>query len=272
MSLKGKTIVLTGASSGIGAEAAQQLAAKGATLCLVARREPELQAVCDAITAKGGQAFIYPCDLSDTSAIDACAARLLEQHARIDILVNNAAHSIRRPIVKSLTRLHDYQRTIQLNYIGAVAFTLALLPRFLEQGQGHVVSVSSLSTQIPIPLFSAYLASKSALESFSRSLQAELGHQGVSTTLVYFPMVRTPMSSRTAIYQYMPMMRVEKAAAWLVKACSKQPARLTRPLGRIGSLMLATTPGPATRLPQPLFRGMDKLLARLKNRPASRKP
>src|SRR5699024_956992 len=119
-----------------------------------------------------------------------------------------------------------------------------------------------LSTQIPIPLFSAYLASKAALESFTRSVQAEFAHQGISTTQVFFPMVRTPMSSRTAIYKYMPMMSVDKAAQWLVKACEKKPARITRPLGRVGSTLLAMAPGPATRLPQPLFRGMDALLAK----------
>lgn len=259
--LAGQTIVLTGASSGIGREAALLMAAKGAHVCLVARREEELKAVQQQIQEQGGRASAYPCDLSNTDAINACAQQILAEHNIIDALVNNAAHSIRRPIASSFERLHDYERTVQLNYLGAVAMSLAFLPRFIEQGYGHLVSVSSLSTQIPIPLFSAYLASKTALESFTRSVQAELGHQGVSTTVVYFPMVRTPMSSRTKIYKYMPMMSVDKAATWLVKACEKKPASVTRPLGRLGSTLLAATPGPATRWPQPLFRGMDKALA-----------
>ncbi|WP_414430386.1 SDR family NAD(P)-dependent oxidoreductase [Alcanivorax sp. IL3] len=178
MKLKGQTIVLTGASSGIGAEAAKIMARRGATVCLVARREEQLREVQELIEADGGCAFIYPCDLSDNVAIDACAARILAEQPRIDALVNNAAHSIRRPIEQSLDRLHDYQRTVQLNYIGAVAMTLKLLPRFLEQGHGHVVNISSLSTQVPIPLFSAYLASKSALESFTRSLAGGNGPPG----------------------------------------------------------------------------------------------
>lgn len=260
-SLQGQTIVLTGASSGIGYEAALQMARKGVHVCLVARRELELHKVKRDIERLGGSASVYPCDISQTEAVAACAEQLLAEHPSIDALVNNAAHSIRRPIAKSLDRLHDYERTMQLNYLGAVGLTLALLPRFLEQGHGHVVSVSSLSTQIPIPLFSAYLASKVALESFTRSLQAELGHQGVSTTVVYFPMVRTPMSSRTAIYKYMPMMPVHKAAGWLVRACEKKPARVARHTGRLGSALLAFAPGPATRWPQPLFRGMDAMLA-----------
>lgn len=261
MKLNQQTIVLTGASSGIGAEAARRLAGKGATVCLVARRREQLEQVQAEIADAGGRAFIYPCDLSDSQAIEACAETLLAEHPRLDCLVNNAAHSIRRPIHQAFDRLHDYQRTMQLNYLGAVAMTLKLLPHFRAQGRGHVVNISSLSTQIPIPLFSAYLASKSALESFTRSLQAEMGHEGISTTVIYFPMVRTPMSSRTNIYKHMPMMSVNKAANWIVEGCEKRPARITRPLGRLGSLMLATAPGPVTRLPQPLFRNMDKFLA-----------
>ncbi|MGB2248480.1 MAG: SDR family NAD(P)-dependent oxidoreductase [Alcanivorax sediminis] len=267
MKLNGQTIVLTGASSGIGAEAAVLMAKRGARLCLVARREEQLREVQQRVEAEGASAAIYPCDLSDNNAIEACASQILAEHPQIDALVNNAAHSIRRPIEQSLDRLHDYQRTMQLNYMGAVAMTLKLLPRFLEQGHGHVVNISSLSTQIPIPLFSAYLASKSALESFTRSLQAEMGHQGITTTVVYFPMVRTPMSSKTKIYKYMPMMHVQKAAGWIVEACEKRPARISRPLGNLGSMLLAAAPGPITKLPQPLFRGMDQLLAsRLKKK------
>ena len=175
------------------------MARRGARLCLVARREEQLREVQQRVEEEGAYCAIYPCDLSSSEAIEACADQILREQQDIHALVNNAAHSIRRPIEQSLDRLHDFQRTVQLNYIGAVAMTLKLLPRFLEQGHGHVVNISSLSTQIPIPLFSAYLASKSALESFTRSLQAEMGHQGITTTVVYFPMVRTPMSSRTAI-------------------------------------------------------------------------
>jgi len=267
MKLKGQTIVLTGASSGIGAEAARIMARKGATLCLVARREEQLREVQQSIQEQGGTAFIYPCDLSDNVAIDACAARILDEHNRIDALVNNAAHSIRRPIEQSFDRLHDYQRTVQLNYIGAVAMTLQFLPRFVQQGHGHVVNISSLSTQIPIPLFSAYLASKAALDSYSRSLNAELGHKGIQATMVYFPMVRTPMSNRTEIYKHMRMMSVEDAAGWINKALRDRPARVGKPLGTLGSLVLAAAPGPAVRLTQPFFRRMDKnLKAKLKKK------
>lgn len=264
MGLQGKTVVITGASSGIGAVAAQQLAAAGARVCLLARREEELLAVRQQIEADGGTAWIYPVDLTDNAALNACAQQLLADHPVIDVLVNNAARSIRRPIVEALDRMHDYERTMQLNYFAAVRLTLALLPRFLDQRSGHVVNISTMSSQIPIPLFSAYLASKTALESFSRSLNAELAHKGISSTVVYFPMVRTPMSSKTAIYKHMRMMDANKAAAWIMEAADKRPARVGSPVGTIGSVILAALPGPATRWTQPFFRRMDrKLKARL---------
>ncbi|AXQ28726.1 SDR family NAD(P)-dependent oxidoreductase [Solimonas sp. K1W22B-7] len=262
MDLYGKTIVLTGASGGIGEEAAKQLARAGAQLCLVARREEELQRVRREIEAEGGRASIHACDLADPADLERCADAILAQHPRIDVLVNNAARSIRRPIREALDRVHDYERTMQINYFGALRLTLRLLPRFLEQGSGHVVNISTMSSQVPIPLFSAYLASKSALESFSRSLNAELAHKGVTSTIVYFPMVRTPMSSKTAIYKHMPMMDTAKAAGWIVEAAAKRPARVSSPMGTLGGLAMAALPGVVTRLSQPLFRQMDKQLKR----------
>ena len=255
--LRGKTIVLTGSSSGIGAVAAKKMARAGAHMCLVARNGEQLGDVKADIEADGGKVWIYPADLTDEAQLNACAAAILAEHERVDVLINNAARSIRRPIEEALDRLHDYQRTIQINYLGAVGLTLKLLPRMLAQGRGQVVNISTMSTQVPIPLFSAYLASKSARESFSRSLQAELGHKGIVVTVVHFPMVRTPMSSKTRIYKHMRMMDTDAAADWLVKAVREKPARIARPLGNVGSVVLAALPGPATRYTQPLFRLMD---------------
>jgi len=262
MKLTGQTVVISGASSGIGADAARKLARLGATVCLLARREEELVAVKADIERAGGVAHTYTVDLAEADQATAVARQLLDDHSRIDVLVNNAARSIRRPIADSTDRIHDYERTMAINYFGAVQLTLALIPRFLEQGYGHVASVSSMSTQIPIPLFSAYLASKSALESFTRSLSAELGSQGLTTTIVYFPMVRTPMSSATDIYQKMPMMSADKAANWIVKAVVDKPTRVTSVPGMVGGLGMATLPGVVTTVTRPLFRRMDKRLAR----------
>lgn len=260
--LAGQTIVLTGASSGIGAEAARKLARLGATVCLLARREDELEGVRAGIEAAGGTAHTYVVDLADPGSTAEVATRLLEEHARIDALVNNAGRSIRRSITQSVERDHDYERTMAINYFGAVRLTLALVPRFIEQGHGHVVASSTMSTQVPIPLFSAYLASKAALESFVRSMSAELGHQGVSSTIVYFPMVRTEMSTATDIYQAMPMLSADKAANWLVKAVVDKPTRVTSIPGAAGELAMAALPGVVTRVSQPLFRRMDKSLAK----------
>lgn len=260
--LTGRTIVVTGASSGIGAQAAKALASRGATVCLLARREDELDDVAGDIRFAGGTAHTYVVDLSDPAATDDVAARLLAEHPRIDVLVNNAARSIRRPITASLDRMHDYERTMAINYFGAVRLTLALVPRFLEQGHGHVVISSSMSTQLPIPLFSAYLASKSALESFTRSLVAELGSDGITATTVYFPMVRTEMSGRTDIYQAMPMLSADRAAGWLVRAVVDRPARVTSLQGAAGEIGMAALPGTLTAGMRPLFRRMDSVLAR----------
>lgn len=261
MSIQGKTILLTGSSSGIGAEAARQLARQGATVLLVARREDELREVQASITAAGGRAFIYPCDLTNEAEVTALVARVLAEHPGLEVLVNNAARSIRRPITEALDRLHDYERTMQINYVAAVNLTLKLLPHFLARGRGQVVNISTMSTQVPIPLFSAYLASKSALESFSRSLSAELGDRGIAVTVVYFPMVRTEMSGKTAIYKHMRMMDSEKAAGWIVKAVDERPARVSSPLGAVGSVLLTALPGPVIELTRPFFRRMDRRLA-----------
>lgn len=261
MSIAGKTILLTGSSGGIGAQAAHQLARAGATVLLVARREDELRRVQRDITTEGGRAHIYPCDLTDAADRAATVARILAAHPRIDVLVNNAARSIRRPVTEALDRLHDYERTMQINFFAAVDLTMKLLPRFLEQGRGQVVNISTMSTQVPIPLFSAYLASKSALESFSRSLAAELGDRGLAVTVVYFPMVRTGMSGKTAIYKHMRMMDAERAAGWIVEAVDKRPARVSSPVGALGSVLLSALPGPVIELTRPFFRRMDQRLA-----------
>jgi short-subunit dehydrogenase len=259
--------VITGSSSGIGAEAAVQLAERGWTLCLLARRADELEAVAARVRDAGGTAHPYPVDLTDDADTAQVVARLLAEHPRIDVLVNNAARSIRRSIRDSTDRLHDYERTVAINYLGAVRLTLALLPRFLEQERvdgtrGHVVFSSTMSSQLPIPLFSAYLGSKAALESFARSLLAEHGHDGVTSTVVYFPMVRTEMSGATSIYAAMPMMTSDKAARWLVKAATDRPTRVTSLGGAVTEAGMSVLPGVLTKVITPSIRRMDKRLAR----------
>lgn len=260
--MSGGVVVLTGSSSGIGAEAAVQLGERGWTVCLLARRADELEVVAADVRRAGGRAHTYPVDLTDDEQTAAVVEQLLADHERIDVLVNNAARSIRRPIREATDRLHDYERTMDINYLGAVRLTLALLPRFYEQGRGHVVFSSTMSTQIPIPLFSAYLASKAAVESFARSLRAEHAHEGITTTVVHFPMVGTEMSGATAIYAAMPMMSPHRAGGWLVKAVEDRPTRVTSLGGAVGEAGMSVLPGVVTSVVTPALRRMDRRLAR----------
>ncbi len=230
-------------------------------MCLVARRNDALQALQKQIQAQGGRAYCYPCDISDQAACQLTMQHILADHPKVDVLVNNAARSIRRPITEATDRLHDYQRTINLNYLAPVHLTLLLLPHFIAQQRGHIVNVSSLSTQLPIPLFSAYLASKSALESFTRSLQVELGPSGISTTLVYFPMVRTPMSGRTDIYKHMRMLSPTQAASWVVKAVNKKPYHVSKTVGLLSQIAMSVLPNTTINLLRPMFDKMDQKLA-----------
>jgi len=260
MNLSNKTIIITGASSGIGEEAALQLAQAGAKVCLIARRAEELQHIQAKIQAQGGDVSIYPADMTDQEQLEACVTQILSAHDKVDVLVNNAARSIRRPILESLDRLHDYERTMQINYFAAVNMTLHLLPHFMKNGAGHIVNISTMSTQVPIPLFSAYLASKSALESFSRSLSMELKDKGIDVSIVYFPMVRTPMSSKTAIYKHMKMLDTPAAAGWIVKAIERKSYRVSSKAGLVANALLNTTPTWMMNLSRPLFQLMDKRL------------
>lgn len=266
MTLAGKTIVITGSSSGIGAEAAKQMAAAGATVCLIARRADLLEALVAEITSDGGAAVAYPLDLTDQAATAAVIDQILADHPRVDVLINNAARSIRRSISDATDRLHDYERTMAINYTAAVQLTLGFIPRFREQGHGHVVMSSTQSTQFPVPLFSAYVASKAAIESFARSLNAELSRRDITATVVHFPMVRTEMSGATDAYNALPMMSARRAARMLVKAAEQRPARVSQPLGLVGELGMAAVPQVVTAIIPRLLTQRDRQLAE-KNRP-----
>lgn len=227
--ISNKKIVITGASSGIGAEGARQLAAKGAYIILVARREDELQKVKAEIEAAGGKAETYQADLSNYDEIDALADALLAKHGKIDVLINNAGRSIRRSVRNSLERFHDYERCMQLNYFGLVRLTLKLLPPMIEAGDGHIVNVSTWATLVPSPRFAAYVASKRAVDGFTETLDTELIGTGVATTLVHYPLVKTPMIAPTKLYNKIPTMSVERAGGWLVRAVKRRPKRVVSP-------------------------------------------
>jgi len=242
-SVKDRTILITGASQGIGKAAALRVGEAGGTVLLVARTQEKLDQVRREIEALGGAAHVHPCNLSDVEDIDRMAREVLEQHGAVDILVNNAGKSIRRSVSRAYERFHDYERTMQLNYFAAVKLILDLLPLMRERKSGHIINVSTIGLQTNTPRFSAYLASKAALDAFSRSIAPEIIGDGVHITTVYMPLVRTPMIAPTKIYDRFPTLSPEEAAEMISDAIRKRPKRVATALGNLGQLGYAVAPG-----------------------------
>jgi short-subunit dehydrogenase len=241
--VRGRNILITGASSGIGEATALKLGSAGGTVLLVARTRDRLEAVGDQVEESGGTAYVHPCDLSNPDDIDRMANEVLEQHGHVDVLVNNAGKSIRRSVNRSYHRFHDYQRTMQLNYFAPVKLILVLLPVMRERGTGHIVNVSTIGLQMNTPRFAAYLASKAALDAFSRSIGPEIIGDGVHVTTVYMPLVRTPMIAPTKIYDRFPTLSPEEAASMITEAIRKRPKKVATTLGNIGQFTYAIAPG-----------------------------
>jgi NAD(P)-dependent dehydrogenase (short-subunit alcohol dehydrogenase family) len=240
--VRGKIVMVTGASSGIGRSAALKIADAGGAVLLVARTAEKLEATKETIEAGGGVAHVHACDLSDMDDIDRMADEVLAQHGHVDILVNNAGRSIRRSVALSYDRFHDYERTMQLNYFGAVKLILKLLPVMRQRKSGHIVNVSSIGVQTNTPRFSAYVASKAALDAFSRCIASEIFDDGVHITAIYMPLVRTPMIKPTRMYDRFPTITPEKAADMICEAIIHKPKRIATPLGSLGQLLYAINP------------------------------
>jgi short-subunit dehydrogenase len=241
--VRGRTVLITGASSGIGEAAALAVGRAGGHVLLVARTRDKLEAVAEEIFNLGGSAHVHPADLNDLADIDRMADEVLRAHGHVDILVNNAGKSIRRSVDRSYDRFHDYQRTMALNYFAPVKLILDLLPEMREAGSGHIINISSIGLQINTPRFAAYLASKAALDAFSRSIGPEIVGDGVHLTTVYMPLVRTPMIAPTKIYDRVPTLNPDQAAEMITEAIRKRPKRIATTLGSIGQLTYAIAPG-----------------------------
>ena len=253
--VEGKVVLVTGASSGIGRATALRLGAAGATVLLVARREEALEEVRAEIESSSGTAHVHPCDLSDPSAIDQLAAVVLERRGNVDILINSAGHSIRRSVELSYRRFHDYERTMQLNYFGAVRLILALLPSMQEQGSGHIVNISTAGVQARSPRFSAYTASKTALDGFTDCVAGELLDEGVRFTKVEMPLVRTPMIEPSKrYYRSVPSISAEEAADRVAKAIVYRPRRIGTAFSDLAGMLNLFAPGPMERLRNVGFR------------------
>jgi len=241
--VRGRTVMITGASSGIGKAAALQVGRAGGLVLLVARRADQLNEVKRQIEALGGHAAVHKADLTNFDDIDRMAAEALEAHGSVDILVNNAGKSIRRSVNRAYERFHDYQRTMQLNYFAPVKLILDVLPVMRERGFGHIINISSIGLQVNTPRFSAYVASKAALDAFSRSIGPEVINDGVHITTVYMPLVRTPMIAPTKIYDRFPTLSPDQAADMITEAIRKRPKRIATTLGSLGQLTYAIAPG-----------------------------
>ncbi|OLC27560.1 MAG: hypothetical protein AUH40_01190 [Chloroflexi bacterium 13_1_40CM_65_17] len=241
--LHDRVVVVTGASSGIGRATAQLVGRHGARVVLVSRTKEKLEALKAEVEAGGGRAFVYPTDLSDLEQCDAMIKHVLAEHGQVDILINNAGRSIRRSVEASYDRFHDFQRTMQLNYFGAVKLMLAVLPGMRERRRGHIINISSIGTQAFPPRFGAYVASKSALAALSRCIGPEVADDGVAITNIHMPLVRTPMIAPTGIYKNFPTSSPDEAAELVASAIlTRQPEVSTR-LGKLGETVNTVAPG-----------------------------
>jgi NAD(P)-dependent dehydrogenase (short-subunit alcohol dehydrogenase family) len=240
--LQDRVVVVTGASSGIGRATAQLLARHGARVMLVSRTKEKLEEIKGLIETDGGTAFVYPTDLSDLDACDAMIRKVLADHGHVDILINNAGRSIRRSIEASYERFHDYQRTMQLNYFGAVKLILAVLPKMQERKRGHIINISSIGTQAFPPRFGAYVASKSALAALSRCVGPEVWDDGIAVTNIHMPLVRTPMIAPTGIYKNFPTSSPEEAAELVAAAILTRKPEISTRLGKLGETVNTIAP------------------------------
>ena len=240
---RGKNILITGGSSGIGQATAMKLASAGANVIIVARDLDKLRATQSEIEAEGGKCFIYSCDLSDLASIDELAAKVLKDHKHVDVLINNAGRSIRRAIENSYDRFHDFERTMQLNYFGSLRLTLALLPSMSARKSGQVINISSIGVLTNSPRFSAYVASKAALDAFTRCAASEYSDRGIYFTTINMPLVRTPMIAPTDIYKNMPfIISPDEAADMVAQAVIYHPVRVASGLGVFGQILHALAP------------------------------
>ncbi len=240
--INGRTVVITGASSGIGRAAALKIAGAGGIPLLVARSMDKLEETKAEIESAGGTAHVYSADLADLESIDELVTRILDEHVRVDMLVNNAGRSIRRSIALSQDRFHDFERTMQLNYFGAIRLTMGLLPHMRERGFGHIVNVSSIGAQTNPPRFSAYVASKAALDAWTRVVSSEVVGDGITFTTIHMPLVRTPMIAPTKIYDQFPTITPDEAGDLVGEALRGKPKQINTRLGTFGEVAYALFP------------------------------
>jgi NAD(P)-dependent dehydrogenase (short-subunit alcohol dehydrogenase family) len=266
--VSGRNVLITGASSGIGKATALRLADAGAHVILVARTLEKLEETVAEIELAGGRASMHTADVSVMDDVDRLVQEVLEAHGAIDVLINNAGRSIRRSLELSFDRFHDFERTMQLNYFGAIRLIMGLAPSMLERRSGQVINISSISALMPAPRFSAYVASKSALDAWTRAAAVEFSDRNVRFTTINMPLVRTPMIAATEVYNSMPIISPEEAADMVAEAVIKKPKRIATRLGISLQVMNALMPHVTEVIMNTVFRMFgDSAAARGEKKP-----
>lgn len=240
--VKDKAVVITGGGAGIGRAIGMKLAKAGARVIVIDREADRLSETKTAIEAAGGTIVTYQCDLTEFERLDEVIAQILEEHGAVDVLINNAGRSIRRAIEHSYERFHDFERTMRLNYFGALRLTLGLLPVMQKRKRGHVINISSIGVLTNEPRFSAYIASKAAMDAFARCAASEFADDGIAFTTINMPLVRTAMSAPTKVYEHFPMLTPEQAAEFAVRAIIDRPERVATKLGVFAEVLHAVLP------------------------------
>ncbi|ORW22765.1 SDR family oxidoreductase [Mycobacterium palustre] len=253
--LRGRHVIITGASSGIGRASAIAVAEKGATVFALARNAEALDALVAEIRAGGGQAHAFTCDVTDSTSVEHTVKDILGRFDHVDYLVNNAGRSIRRSVVNSTDRLHDYERVMAVNYFGAVRMVLALLPHWRERRFGHVVNVSSAGVQARNPRYSSYLPTKAALDAFADVVGSETLSDHITFTNIHMPLVRTPMIAPSHRLNPVPAISPEHAAAMVVRGLVEKPARIDTPLGTLAEAGNYFAPRISRRILHQLYLG-----------------
>jgi NAD(P)-dependent dehydrogenase (short-subunit alcohol dehydrogenase family) len=264
----GKTVLVTGASSGIGQNTALRLAEAGAHVLLVARSAEKLEETAAEIAELGGKSSSYTADISDMADCDRLVQEALADHGHVDILINNAGRSIRRSLELSFDRFHDFERTMQLNYFGAIRLIMGFAPSMLERRSGHIINISSISTLTPSPRFSAYVASKSALDAWTQAAAVEFSDRNVRFTTIKMPLVRTPMIKATSVYDHMPVLTPDEAVDMVVDGIIHKHKRIASRLGIFLQVVTAIAPRFSELLMNTVFRMFsDSAAARGEKKP-----
>ncbi|MDT3679956.1 MAG: SDR family oxidoreductase [Burkholderiaceae bacterium] len=268
----GKVVLITGGSSGIGLAAARRVAAAGATTIICGRDPAKLEAARVAVQGDGRELVTFACDLSDADDCDRFVRWLHDTYGHVDVLVNNAGRSIRRGIESTFGRFHDLERLMQLNYFGAVRLTMGMLPAMIERRSGHVVNISSIGVLTNAPRFSGYVASKAALDAWTRCAASEFADVGITFTSVAMPLVRTPMIAPTGLYRNAPTLTPEEAADLVTQAIVYKPVRIATRLGVAGEVLHALMPRVAQIVMNTSFRMFPESSAAAGGAPAKITP